>query len=75
MNKLRSGNVIKHKKQTDVAFEIIGTLPSTKGYIIVGHWISILSSVPYILATDKISILRDQIDDWEDYHFFDKRLH
>lgn len=75
MIKLRSGNIIKHKNQSDVAFEIIGTLPSTKGWILIGHWLNVISSVPYVMAVDKITILSKDIEDWYDYRFVNKELH
>lgn len=64
MKQFRVGNIVKHERMNDVAFEVMGVYPRREGIKVIGHFINIIASTPYVMAMDTFLIKREDLDKW-----------
>ncbi len=57
----------KHTKNTEVAFNPTYIIEGDVGIYAEGQWYNIVSGVPKLLATDAITIKKEDLDQWKLY--------
>lgn len=72
MKQFRVGNIVKHERMHDVAFEVMGVYPKSGGIKVIGHFINIISSTPYVMAMDTFMIKSEDIAKW--HNWFPKEI-